>query len=184
MQSETIGKLALALAHAQGQMSAATKDAKNPHFQSRYADLASVWDACRKELAAHEIAVVQIPTAVGAVVSVETRLLHASGEWIGGTLTVTGKDPGPQSVGSCITYLRRYGLAALVGVAPDDDDAEAAEGRAKVGTQAPRPAPAPYRKPDAPRPAPQPTRPLAPKEPIPVQSAKPAPALTADDIPF
>jgi hypothetical protein len=137
--SSDLGKLAAALSKAQGEITGASKDAKNPHFGNRYADLASVWEACRSALAKHEIAVVQIPTADGAKVTVDTMLIHASGEYVSGALTIQAKDAGPQSIGSAVTYARRYGLSALVGVAPEDDDAEAAEGRAS-GIQAGRPA--------------------------------------------
>lgn len=130
-QSEAINELAAALAKAQGQMSGAIKDAANPFFKSKYADLASVWDACRKPLSDHGLSLVQSPSADGLRVSVETLLLHTSGQWIKGIVSVSAKEDSPQAVGSCITYLRRYALQSFAGVAPEDDDAEAAEGRAK-----------------------------------------------------
>jgi hypothetical protein len=145
--SETVGAIGGALAKAQGVMEGATKDSTNPHFRSKYADLAAVVGACRSALAQQEIGVVQSPsTGDGAVVRMVTTLLHSSGEWIeSDPLTVQAKDAGPQSVGSCLTYLRRYQLAALVGVAPEDDDAEAAEGRTpNRAAQAVAPAPAGY----------------------------------------
>lgn len=130
-RSENIGNLAMALAKAQGEMEGAAKDSKNPHFNSRYADLASIVDACRGPLAKHEISYVQVPsTPEAGLVRMTTMLIHSSGEWIESEpLTVQAKDAGPQAVGSCLTYLRRYQLAAIVGIAPEDDDAEAAEGR-------------------------------------------------------
>ena len=130
-RSESIANLAAALAKAQGTIEGASKDAKNPHFNSRYADLASVVDACRKALADNELAVVQSPsTKDGNLVLMTTMLLHSSGEWIeSDPLQVQARDAAPQAVGSCLTYLRRYQLASMVGVAPADDDAEAAEGR-------------------------------------------------------
>jgi hypothetical protein len=138
-RSDSIGALGAALAKAQAAIQPAAKDAKNPHFGSSYADLASVWEACRAHLAINGIAVVQSPEATDATVSLTTLLLHSSGEWLSGTLTARAKDAGPQSIGSTITYLRRYGLASMVGVAPDDDDAEGATSR---GTQKPAPKPA------------------------------------------
>ncbi len=136
----TLSSMAAALSKAQGAIKGASKDSRNPHFQSRYADLASVWDACRDALAANEIAVVQSPRAEGNIVSMQTILIHSSGEWIESEpLTVTVRDSSPQSIGSGITYLRRYQLSSMVGVAPEDDDAEAAQGRpatvAKRGTK-------------------------------------------------
>ena len=129
LRSESIAAIGAALAKAQAAMKPAVKDAKNPHFKSSYADLASVWDACRAHLTANEIAVVQSPHADGAHVTITTLLAHSSGEWIESALTLTARQSDPQSVGSAITYGRRYGLASMVGVAPDDDDAEAATGR-------------------------------------------------------
>jgi len=127
--SEHIHEIAAALAKAQGEMGVALKDSANPFFKSKYADLASVWEACRAPLAKHEIAVVQSPSATGAIVALETLLIHKSGQWLRGTVTVTAKDDSPQAVGSAITYLRRYALQSFAGVAPADDDAEAATTR-------------------------------------------------------
>lgn len=141
-RSETVGNLAAALAKAQGAMHGAAKDSRNPHFNSKYADLASIVDACREQLAKNEIAVTQLPsTPEAGLVRMTTLLLHSSGEWLeSDPLTVQAKDAGPQAVGSCLTYLRRYQLAAMVGIAPEDDDAEAAEGRTVSAQQAARPA--------------------------------------------
>ncbi len=130
--SESINEMAAALAKAQGEMSGAVKDAANPFFKSKYADLASVWEACRGPLTKHGIAVVQSPSADGLRVSVDTLLLHTSGQWMRGTVSVNAKEDSPQAVGSAITYLRRYALQSFAGVAPEDDDAEAAQGRGKA----------------------------------------------------
>lgn len=129
--SESLNELSAALAKAQGQMSGAVKDSANPFFKSKYADLASVWDACRDALSKNGLALVQSPEVDGLRVSVDTLLTHTSGQWIKGTVSVSAKEDSPQAVGSCITYLRRYALQSFVGVAPEDDDAEAAHGRGK-----------------------------------------------------
>jgi hypothetical protein len=126
--SEQINELATALAKAQSQMEGAKKDSANPFFKSKYADLQSVWDACRKALTDNGLSVVQY-TISGESIHLRTRLLHASGQWIEGTQTLNPKDDSPQAMGSAITYARRYGLAAMVGVYQTDDDAEAAQGR-------------------------------------------------------
>lgn len=125
VRSESIGKLALALSKAQGEIKAAVKDSDNPFFKSKYADLASVWDACRKALSDNELAVVQT-TVNGEGCTVETTLIHSSGEYVGGVLYLKPVKDDPQGVGSAITYARRYGLAAIVGIAPEDDDGNAA----------------------------------------------------------
>lgn len=128
-KSETIGELAKALAKAQGAMVGAVKDQANPFFKSKYADLASVWDACRKPLADNGLSVVQTEEFFfdnPDLVCVSTILMHESGEWIRGILAVKPVKSDPQAVGSAITYLRRYSLQSMVGVAPEDDDGNAA----------------------------------------------------------
>jgi hypothetical protein len=129
--SEQIGELAAALSDAQAEMEGASKSSANPFFKSKYADLSSVWEACRGPLTKYGLSVIQSPEVTGNLVSVETRLLHESGQWIAGVVSCTAKDDSPQSVGSAITYLRRYALQSFAGVAPEDDDAEAAQGRRK-----------------------------------------------------
>lgn len=141
--SDTINEIAAALAKAQSEMTGAAKDSANPFFKSKYADLASVWDACRGPLTKNGIAVVQSPSADGLRVSVDTLLTHTSGQWMRGTVSVNAKEDSPQAVGSAITYLRRYALQSFAGVAPEDDDAEAAQGRGKNVAQVQAPAPAP-----------------------------------------
>jgi len=130
-KSESIAELAKALAKAQGEITGAIKDADNPCFNSRYADLASVWDACRLPLSRNGLSVVQMPEVLEIGIAVETMLLHASGEFISSTITMRPMKPDPQGIGSCVTYARRYALSAMVGIAPEDDDGNAASGRDK-----------------------------------------------------
>lgn len=131
---ESIGKLALALSKAQGMMRGAKKDADNPFFKSKYADLASVWDACREPLAANELSVAQPTEIIDGNLVVKTILMHSSGESITGILPVmVGEKATAQQVGSAITYCRRYSLASMIGVAPEDDDGnEASKSEAKT----------------------------------------------------
>ena len=125
--SDSIKELATALAKAQATMAGAKKDSTNPHFRSKYADLASIWEACRDALTSNGIAVVQMTRATAEeAVIVETRLMHSSGEWIEGELLVPVTKADAQGFGSALTYARRYSLAAAVGVAPEDDDGAAA----------------------------------------------------------
>lgn len=129
--SESIDQLATALAKAQATIETAAKDSINPHFKSQYADLLSVWRAANPALVQNDLAVSQLcePSEDGAVVSVTTILMHKSGQWMSGTVTMRPSKPDPQGIGSAITYARRYSLAALVGVCPEDDDGNAASGR-------------------------------------------------------
>lgn len=122
-KSETIGELAKALSVVQGKLEGAKKDSVNPFYKSTYADLSSVWGACRKLLSDNGLAVVQTNTLTdNETIVVDTTLIHSSGEWIGGQLTLTPAKTDPQGMGSAMTYGRRYGLSAIVGIAPDDDD--------------------------------------------------------------
>lgn len=132
MQSEQINELAAALSKAQASITGALKDSANPFFKSKYADLASCWDACRKQLTDNGLSVIQTTDIVADTVVVRTTLAHSSGQWISGILPVKAKDDGPQAQGSGITYARRYALAAMVGLAQIDDDAEAAQGRTGI----------------------------------------------------
>jgi len=130
-QSESIAALAAALSKAQGVMEGASKESKNDFFKSKYADLSSVWDACRKPLSDNGLSVAQLSTLIEEhpdMVCIETILLHSSGEWIKGRLAAKPVKADPQSIGSCITYLRRYSLQSMVGIAPEDDDGNAASG--------------------------------------------------------
>lgn len=123
--SEGIGEIAAALAVAQALMGHALKDSKNPHFQSRYADLASVREACAP-ISEQGIAMLQFPTTDGKKVSVTTLFAHKGGQWIQSTCTAEARAADPQSIGSAVTYLRRYGLLSMACVAPADDDGNAA----------------------------------------------------------
>lgn len=127
--SETINEIATAMAKAQAEIEGAKKDSTNPHFKSSYADLASVWDACRKALTANGLSVVQGPVSDEGRVGVTTMLMHSSGQWIESTLFMRPTKDDPQGAGSCLTYARRYALAAMVGVAPEDDDGNAASAK-------------------------------------------------------
>ena len=128
-QSNVIGALAAALSKVQGAMVGAVKDSSNPFYKSRYADLSSVWDACRVQLAANNLCVIQTTAEAADGAVLITTLAHSSGEWIRSVLPIKVKDNSPQAQGSGMTYARRYALAAIVGVSQIDDDAEAAQGR-------------------------------------------------------
>ena len=129
--SPTIGSIAKALAAAQREIGVAVKDATNPHFRSKYADLQAVDEACRPALSKHGIAIAQGTGYADGFVFVTTRLMHAdTGEWIESTLHIAPGKHDAQGVGSAITYARRFGLSALAAVpAGVDDDGEAAVGR-------------------------------------------------------
>ena len=138
-KSESIKELAVALNKAQATLQVAKKGSENPFFHSKYADLLSVWDACREALVSNGLSVVQIAdisfNADGKAV-LETILMHTSGEWIKGRLPLLPVKPDPQAQGSAITYARRYSLSAIVGLCTEeDDDAEGAMDRGKPTTK-------------------------------------------------
>lgn len=122
--SDEIGKLAAALAKAQGEISGVAKGAENPFFKSKYADLAACWQACHKALSKNEIAVIQMVETVDGKLTLCTRLAHSSGQWMRGHIPLISKNGSNamQDLGSAITYARRYGLCAAVGLAQEDDD--------------------------------------------------------------
>jgi len=127
MMSETIGALAAALSKFQGEVGAASKNAQNPHLKNKYADLASIWEAIREPLAANGLAVTQCPEPGDpGTLHLGTMLLHSSGEWVKSVLAMPVTKSAPQGYGSALTYARRYGLAALLGITQEDDDADAA----------------------------------------------------------
>lgn len=138
--SEHLDALAAALTKAQADMPGAVKDSENPHFRSRYADLGSVWDAARGPLTRNGLSVVQLPGYVDGVATLDTMLLHTSGQWIRATAGAPLAKQDAQSVGSALTYLRRYALAAMASVCPEDDDGEAAVNRKVEPPLAERPA--------------------------------------------
>lgn len=141
--SDTIELIAPALALAQAKIEGAAKTATNPHLKNKYATLADVYDACAPALNSQGIAVLQTTEMAGAGgLMVITRLLHKSGQWIEGVVTMPVEKNTAQGIGSAYTYGRRYGLSALAGVmSEDDDDGNAASGQR--GRQAPRPEPPP-----------------------------------------
>lgn len=129
--SEHLNELGAALAKAQAQVKGAAKSSANPFFKSSYADLSSVWDACREALTSNGLSVVQLPGFAEGIATLDTILLHSSGQWISGTAGAPLGKQDAQGVGSAITYLRRYALAAVASVSPEDDDGNAASGKGK-----------------------------------------------------
>jgi hypothetical protein len=119
--SENIDAIAAALAKAQASMKNATLNKVNPHFKSKYADLAGIRDAVTPPLAANGIAVTQTLDADSDRYFVRTRLMHVSGQWIESLCPIIGMGD-MQKMGSAVTYARRYSLSAICGIAADEDD--------------------------------------------------------------
>lgn len=117
-------ELYAALAKAQGEITNAAKNSKNPHFKSDYADLASILDTVKPALTKNGIAVIQSTAFDGSMVSVTTVLAHASGGTVSSEASCVPAKMDGQGIGSATTYLRRYSLAAMTGVAQADLDGE------------------------------------------------------------
>lgn len=128
-QSESIKELATALFKVQGELTYAKKDSANPFFKSTYADLESVWDACRSLLAKNGLSVIQMPgNFYEGRMWLITRLCHQSGEWIEQEMSVP---VGKQDAHGClaaVTYMRRASLSAFIGIVQADDDGNTAVG--------------------------------------------------------
>lgn len=123
-----LNDLYTALAAAQGQITAAealqTADAGS--YSYRYADLAACLEVVRKPLSENELALIQIPSLIEGEVHLETILGHSSGQSISCSMSMRPDKGGPQAIGAVMTYLRRYSLSAMLGVAQYDDDAASA----------------------------------------------------------
>lgn len=118
--SDAIDQIATALAAAQGEMKNAAVNSDNPHFKSKYVDLAGIRDAVIPILSKHGLSVAQMIGVTDTGLTVATRLMHKSGQWLESTYPVSYDKP--QAMGSAITYARRYCLSAMCCIAPDEDD--------------------------------------------------------------
>lgn len=128
--------IASALVKAQKTFSPALKTSTNPHFKSRYADLSACVEAVIDSLNANGIMLMQQCHESETGVTVETLFVHESGEtFSAGKLHVPAAKQDPQGYGSALTYARRYSLMAACGIAPEDDDGNAASQQKKTVQQ-------------------------------------------------
>lgn len=121
-QSDQINELVSALSKAQGEISPAIKDSNNPFFKSKYADLSSVWNACKDPLSRHGLAVIQCMDYKDGQLFLITTLAHGSGQWMRSYMPIITEKNNAQGIGSAITYMRRYSLSAIAGITCDEDD--------------------------------------------------------------
>lgn len=122
-KSESIQQLAVALVKFNGEVSRISKDAANPFFKSNYATLDNIIDEVRPILTKHGLSILQLPGGDGENVVMKTMILHESGEWIeSDPLIMRPVKNDPQSMGSCVTYARRYSLAAILSLNTGEDD--------------------------------------------------------------
>jgi hypothetical protein len=124
-KSESITKLAQALAKAQGEMPVVKMNAQNPFLKNKYADLGAVIETSRPVLARHGLSISQFPISDGERIGVTSILMHETGEWLEDTLTFAITDSKGLSVaqasGVVISYARRYSWASILGLYADED---------------------------------------------------------------
>lgn len=147
IQSDSIDKIAAALVAAQGSIKHAEKDSRNDHFGKPYTSLTAVAEACQEACRSASLAVTQHPfpitdpagnpvldsTGKPTGFILRTVLMHVSGQYLASELPLAPPMTDPQKIGSALTYARRYGLAAMLGVCPEDDDAESVSGPMRGG---------------------------------------------------
>ena len=132
--SDKVDKLAGALSKAQSEIRGAEKKSTNPFFKSSYADLHTVIESAMPYLTKYGLSVIQGNDGRTGEFYVTTMLLHESGQWVKSKLRLPVEKPTAQSIGSTITYGRRYGLSAMVGIAQYDDDGNVASGKGLTQT--------------------------------------------------
>ncbi len=134
-ESSEINELAAALAKAQGEMEGAMRNNVNPFFKSKYASFSDVVRASRPALTKNELAVIQRLLPDNNTTILETKIVHSSGQWLASRMIINPPKEGAQSMGSYISYMKRYSYAALVGVYTDDEDDDAQKATEQKNTR-------------------------------------------------
>lgn len=140
--SDAINELADALSKAQAVIKPALKDSNNPAFNSKYADLSSVWEVARGPLTDNGLCIMQMPThSDDNRLHLTTRLAHKSGQWIEDTMSIPVAKDNAHGYGSGITYCKRFALSAVLGIVADldDDGNEAVKGKSPADRVLARP---------------------------------------------
>jgi hypothetical protein len=136
-KSESIVELSKALAKAQGEIENATKNKTNPHFKSNYADLSAVLGEIRTAFSPNGLSLTQMPFELeSGNVGIESMLMHSSGEWIASKVSCKPNKTDAPSLGTVLTYLRRYSASAIAGIAQEDDDGDGAAASNKANPAA------------------------------------------------
>ena len=128
--SGVVDALSKALVQAQADFPTVEKNAANPHFRQKYADLTAIVETVRPVLEKHGLALIQFPCTLGDQDGLTTRLVHTSGQFMQATTRIAtaakGPKPNAQEYGSGLTYARRYGIQSVLGLVADDDDGQGA----------------------------------------------------------
>lgn len=129
--SENVKDIYAAFVKFQAEVGQPTKNAVNPFFKSRYTTLDEIIRTVQPVLGKHGLAIIQQVSSDGVSVSVVTRMIHETGQWIEAEpMTLKGDKATPQGLGSATSYARRYALSSILGIASeDDDDANSIEGQ-------------------------------------------------------
>lgn len=128
-RSADIKNIAKALSNFQGSLETVKRESENPFFKSKYAELGSLIEAIKTPMKENGLSYVQFPQTINGEVWLTTLLMHETGEWLEGSYSLKPKENTPQGVGSAITYMRRYALGAVLGIATEEDD----DGNAATG---------------------------------------------------
>ncbi len=120
--STEIGELVKALCKAQAEFKPFVKRGYNPHFKSQYALLEDILESTRPALAKYGLLITQLASSTPTMAGITTILAHESGEWFKSLLLLPARDATAQGLGGCITYARRYALAAILNVDSETDD--------------------------------------------------------------
>ncbi len=131
-KSDSITKLMPALIRAKLNFAPAVKSRKNDFFKSKYVPLDVVIDVTEHALLNEGLVIIQTTLVEGAISVLQTSLVHESGEFISGNYLLKPVKDDPQGHGSAMTYARRYCMMAILGIAPEDDDGNAASGNAEA----------------------------------------------------
>ena len=134
-KSDSIKELACALNKAQGEMQKAHKKSENPYFNSSYANLSEVLTCVKEAFTSNGLSFTQMPSFDNGIAYVETLIMHNSGEWISSIAGSPLSKQNPQGIGDATTYLRRYSLAAVAGLAQQDDDGNSNSGTNEGNTK-------------------------------------------------
>lgn len=127
-----------ALSKAQAEIENASKNASNPHFRSKYADLAEVLTTIRNTFPKHGLSLVQSPSFDGSMCHVTTLVAHDKGGYLTSQASCVPAKTDAQGIGAATTYLRRYGASAMAGIAQEDDDGQSAAHNGKPASGKPQ----------------------------------------------
>jgi len=133
--SESVDKIFPAFIKAQAEIGNPKKTKENTFFKAKYAELSDIIDMSKQVLLENGLCLIQSPEGNGQSITVTGRIIHTSGQWIEGAISLTPIKNDPQQAGSAITYARRYQISAMLNIAQEDDDGNKASGKTQEGKE-------------------------------------------------